>query len=742
MSVQKFYSTRRFDAIAVLVLSLVAIGVLYPLWTPGIPNKGDFLMSVHRLFELDDAWRQGIFYPRFGLNLNFGYGAALFQFYPPLASYAGLLFHTLGLGFIDATKAVSAVSLFAGSVGVYVYAGALFRDRLSALISALIYLLSPYLLTVIYERGAIAESMAWGIAPWVFWATHTYSLNGRKSRGLTLAVLVALAMLAHNATAIFILPIAALYALSLLRMEHRLRELYRVAGAFLLGAGLSAFYWLPAISELGLTRTQDFMFNGATDAANNVVPLTALVQTNIFHQFAGPERFHFALWQSIVGVVAVIVQTINRKERPRALWILIAIWALIMLLQTDLMRTFWQVTPVVDSIQFPWRLYGLASFCVAVLGGAIFLPPPAPRTDRFWPRAALGLTVVVVAAWLTTTNMAPSQSPLWRDTQEAEITLTEMWERGKEGYALFGDYTLKTLKIDGLGFNLSRPEAEQSVLPPVVAPAHLAVLEYNPLRYVLGVDAAQPWTLRLHRPYFPGWQLVAGAETIPTRAAGVGGLVSADLPAGAYTVTVWFGASPVRQAANLLSVIAAAIWLVWLLPVRGRWTLPGLIVVLSVVLWGLLSLGAEARRVDHISVANPADFDGGLKLLAYELPETTFCAGEDIPLQLHWFAANTPPLDYKIFVHVATLDDTSRVAQVDTIPFDGYNPMTRWEAGELVSYVQPIPLDAATAPGRYQILVGIYDPETVQNLAVTNASNVLSGDRVRLGEVEIKNCSE
>lgn len=742
MSVQKFYSTKWFDVIAVLVLGLAAIGVLYPLWTPGIPNKGDFLMSVHRLFELDDAWRQGILYPRFGLNLNFGYGAALFQFYPPLASYTGLLFHTLGLGFIDATKAVSAVSLFAGGIGVYVYGRALFGDRLSALISGLLYLLSPYLLTVIYERGAIAESMAWGVAPWIFWATHTYSLSGRTSRGLALAVFVALAMLAHNATAIFILPIAALYALVLLWMEHRLRDLVRVAGAFLLGAGLSAFYWLPAIAELGLTRTQDFMFNGATDAANNVVPLTGLVQSTLFHQFAGPERFHFSLWQTVVGVIAVVVQVINRKQRPRALWIIIAIWALVMLLQTELVTIFWQVTPIVDSIQFPWRLYGLASFCVAVLGGAIFLPTPAARAGQFWLRAATGLALVVVAAWLTTTNMSPSQSPLWRDTQEAEITLEGMWERGKEGYALFGDYTLTTLKIDGLGFNLSRPAAEQSILPPVAAPNQLTVIEYNPLRYVLGVDAAQPWTLRLHRPYFPSWQLTAGETTVPMRADGVGGLASADLPAGAYTVTVWFGASPIRQVATLVTVLSMAIWLVWLLPVRGRWTSLGLLLVLSVTLWVLVTYGADARRVDRQPLASPADFSGGIKLLAYDLPEATFCAGEDIPLQLHWFTANTPALDYKIFVHVATLDDTTRVAQVDTIPANGYNPMTRWEAGELVSYVQPIPLDAATQPGRYQLLIGVYNPETVQNLAVTDAPNVLPGDRVRLGEVEIKNCSE
>ena len=97
-------------------------------------------------------------------------------------------------------------------------------DR-AALVSGVAYLFAPYLLTVVYERGAAAEALALGLLPWTAWALHR-SLYGRGRLWLRFAaILVALLILAHNITALFALSALAVYLGLLVIWERRAQNL-------------------------------------------------------------------------------------------------------------------------------------------------------------------------------------------------------------------------------------------------------------------------------------------------------------------------------------------------------------------------------------------------------------------------------------------------------------------------------------------------------------------------------------
>jgi hypothetical protein len=322
-------------------------------------------------------------------------------------------------------------------------------------------------------------------------------------------------------------------------------------------------------------------------------------------------------------------------------------------------------------------------------------------------------------------NLRPDKLPIWETLDEAGVNQRVLWERGQVGYPLFGDYTLRTLSIDDRGLALSRPAEDPMRLPPIAAPEKLEVRAENPVRYVLDVGATQPWTLRLHRPYFPGWQVTVDGAPVDVAPGGVGGLVSAELPAGDYRVVASLGDNDVRRAANTISIVALAIWLVWLLPWRRWWLDAVLVIVLSVAIGALITYLQTDGRFARYPLTTQAHFDAGIRLVGLELPTTTVCAEDELALRLYWFTDRTPRTDYKIFMHVTTLDDTGKVAQIDTMPFDSFNPMTRWEPGELVDFAQTIPL-AGVTPGRYRVLLGLYDQETGQNLRVENATFLLA----------------
>lgn len=155
----------RADFAHIAIILTTTILAIARFWQRGVSSEDDMLIGIYRVFELDQAWRQGIIFPRLGPNINFTYGGPLFQYYAPLASYGALVFHWVGLGFIEATKAVFTLNLVLAGVGAYLFARWLFSSRLAGLVSGMLYLLAPYLLVVVYERGAVAESLALGLVP-------------------------------------------------------------------------------------------------------------------------------------------------------------------------------------------------------------------------------------------------------------------------------------------------------------------------------------------------------------------------------------------------------------------------------------------------------------------------------------------------------------------------------------------------------------------------------------------------
>ncbi len=734
-------NSQKTDVANVLVIMIAALLVLRPFWSYGMPNANDFLMSVHRVFELKTGWELGIFFPRFGADLTFGYGAPLFQFYPPLASYLALIFHWFGLGYVDALKAVLTFSMLSGSIGVYFYARFLLRDRWVALTSSLLYLLTPYLLTIVYERGAVAESMTWALLPWFFLFAHRCYKYPRRKDAAILAAVVALMILGHNATAMFVVPGVALFIFLLALFDRNWRPLFIVAGTFLLGAGISAFDWMPALGELHYTNTSDIMLNAGTDVRNNVVSLTNLIQTTLAHQFVGPQRFRYSLWPFVLGLCVFIPLVIRRGKVPAITWLFGAAWGLILILQTDFALNFWTDVPFVDFIQFPWRLYGFASFSIVMLAGTAFMvTKPSSRTG-LWVWAVTMGAVVAIAWYAGTTNASPGKLSLWAQMDEGQISKQQMWERGVSDYPLFDDYSLTTQQLRTAHLALSRPAEEGSILPPTNTPS-INVISEHPMRYVLNVHAPQPWTLRLHRLYFPGWQIYQDGAPVETRADGVAGLVTAELPAGDYRVEAKFGDSLLRTIATLLSVLSLAIWITLLVRSGTGWIDLLIIAILAIGIGVSVRLLSDFGKQPYQPTAFETRFEGDVTLYGYHLPPAALCAGDQVPLRLYWFVSKTPEVDLKYFIHINNPEEDRIVAQFDSIPFDGFSPMTRWESGELVPDEKMLAIPADIAPGVYQVLVGLYDPVTVQNQIVLDAPDVLPGERLPLTELEIVACPE
>jgi hypothetical protein len=128
-----------------------------------------------------------------------------------------------------------------------------------------------------------------------------------------------------------------------------------------------------------------------------------------------------------------------------------------------------------------------------------------------------------------------------------------------------------------------------------------------------------------------------------------------------------------------------------------------------------------------------ADFGGQVRLVETAVSTTATRPGGTVRVMLRWRRAAAPTADYTLFLHVIDPSGTTR-AQVDVPP--GARPTTVWAANEQAEAEYALTVADDAPPGRYQIVVGLYDPVTGQRLPVTRAG-AAAGDALALAELRV-----
>ena len=104
---------------------------------------------------------------------------------------------------------------------------------------------------------------------------------------------------------------------------------------------------------------------------------------------------------------------------------------------------------------------------------------------------------------------------------------------------------------------------------------------------------------------------------------------------------------------------------------------------------------------------------------------------------MFWQAEGASSVPYAVSVQL--LDDNGVLrAQHDQQPGGGAFPTTSWVQGEVLADTHPLELPADLAPGRYQLIVRMYDPTTLAALPATNADGNPAGDALALATVEVR----
>lgn len=432
---QKLIKVLNKNILVILVLAL-SIPTFWRMLTPGIYSMQDF--HFFRQLEFDKCVKILQIPCRWAPDAGLGYGEPIFNFYGQLPYAVGEIYHLLGGSIIDSVKFLFALSLVGSAVSMFFLARKLWKNDFSALISSIVYLYAPYRAVDVWVRGAIPEALAFILFPLILLSVEEKSLGW-------FSFLLSLLILTHNLSFVMFLPILVVWIIY--------RKFWKAIFGAIVALFISAFYILPVIFEskyidLGSTITGYFDFRA------HFVTLYQIFISR-FWGYGGSTwgsndglSLSIGQIQWILPLIIFIFILIKKKiSSNKDFLILISLGLFYIFLTHNKSTLIWTHIPGMAYIQFPWRFFGVATFCLALSSGAII---------RFFEKQKIIISVIVVVAAIAL-NFSFFREDIWYKVNDSFFTTGTEWIRQRSAsitdyWPLFG-HNIPDVPSDGKYIN-------------------------------------------------------------------------------------------------------------------------------------------------------------------------------------------------------------------------------------------------------------------------------------------------
>jgi len=143
---------------------------------------------------------------------------------------------------------------------------------------------------------------------------------------------------------------------------------------------------------------------------------------------------------------------------------------------------------------------------------------------------------------------------------------------------------------------------------------------------------------------------------------------------------------------------------------------------------------ATSVPLEALEIPQPRrrNLDHKLTFLGWAISRRQARPGGKIHLSLWWQAQGQPEGDYALSVFLAD-EEGNKFGELRRQPLDGDYPTGRWKAGEIVRDRFDYPIPPETPPGRYPLLVRVFDMETGEYLPLVGDS----GDSISLSRIRV-----
>ena len=531
-----------------LLAFLLVLPVLMPFIGASQPNGHDVLQYLPRMTEFHENIRHGILLPRWAPDLSSGQGQPLFVLNPPLFYALAEVLYLGGLSFVGAMNGACVLLILCSAASMYLL-GRWYFGAAGGAIAAVAYVYAPYFLVDLYVRTAFAEFSAFPFYPLVFYGVERHA-ESRDRRWLLLAAAAYAAIwFAHTPAAVLFSPLLGSYLLFVAWRARDLRLLALQGGAAALGALMAAAVWLPSAAEASSTHAHRLTEGVLHYAVHFVVPRQFFSRAWGYGT-SGPgleDGMPFSLgWPHLIlaGIAAVAV-ALWQSERWKQWTAFFGLAAFAQcFLMTQRAHDVWDAVPHLHYVAFPWRLLAPTAFCMALLVAAVMLA--IQRLPTHWRTTAC----MAVLAALVLAAIPHAQPASYLTLDPVQWTPAQLAARGAVGG------TFETFEPRWI---TARPAYNGGGLTVNRGSATTRVVDRGPTHLTATVVAATPSEVELPVSFFPGWRVrVDGTDVVPDPPSATG-RIRLTVGPGTHAIDARFVRTPVRWAAEAVSVAALLI---------------------------------------------------------------------------------------------------------------------------------------------------------------------------------------
>jgi len=502
----------KYFALALVVL--LALPSVWYLFVPGFIKTDDGNWMIIRFSAFYQALRDGQFPVRFLGRLNFGYGYPVSNFLYPGFMYLGIPFKILGLSFVNVVKIIIAGSVVLSGAFVYLWLTKLF-DIWESLFAGLFYVYSAYHIFDVTKRGSVGEILALAVAPLLFWQVEEGNI-------IISSLALSLLIISHNTLAILFLGLLLSYMILSVIVAKKKDDLINVYKQIIFfGLGISAFFSVPAVLELG-----------------NTVFLQTKI-SNFSNYFADYDLIGIAtIFLIVAGVIAFIIEK-DLYKKHRMTLLMLSISAISIYFATPYSSFLWRLLPV-GFIQFPFRVLSVTILSASFL--AAFFLSRIPIKFRF----AAGIILIVVTATLSVKYLLPSFDKL----------PDSFYSTNEDSTTVANEYMPKWVQVKPV----AHPPAKVAV---VAGEGNISNVIYNNQKISFNFSSQSPSIVRVNTIYYPGWTAYSNDVQKAIFHDNKFGVMDIKLIPGNEKISFYFGETPLRIMADLISLLSFFGLFIW-----------------------------------------------------------------------------------------------------------------------------------------------------------------------------------
>lgn len=533
---------------------LISVPIILPYFHAGYFPTHDGEWAVVRLGDMFRTLRDSQIPARYSGNLNFGYGYPLFNFTYPLPYYLGVFLHILGFGFVNAIKFLFATSVILSALFMFLLSENLWKNKWAGIVSAILYVYFPYRMVDLYVRGSIGESLSFALFPLMLYLS--IKLISKPSSFLIagIAASVASLIMMHNIMTVLFLPVFLVFALiNLIFKNKKAIKLFLIS--IILGFGLAAFFWIPAIFEKSNILLSKIPI---ADRSLYFVSFKQLIFPNWgYGTPTDPNGFSYQLGLAHLALIIIFVLYLlfmlikNKKNLSDqsvkiaiSLVVLILIYVFLLFKSSNLL---WKNLPLLSEINYPWIALGISGFLLSLLAGFFW-----QRIIGGYLMILLGIIAIVLVLPYAKPQSYIDNSDDYYLTNEATTTssneLMPLWVK---------EMPLRRAK--------SRIEV-------VRGNAKIKNMSFNSRRIAFSVDTLSQSLIRINTIYYPGWTATVDDVVVSISYSNKIGVMDVDISSGKHFVELKLEETPLRLFSNIIS-LASLITLLLLIVRKNKYAI-------------------------------------------------------------------------------------------------------------------------------------------------------------------------